>query len=488
MRSSISFAAAIGLLTAAPALADICETLQASGRNVNRPLSFEYEVEQNNYWSTACAGLRPRCMLSPNSTQEVAAIVAALHETNDQFAVKSGGHMPNNGFASIANGILISTRNLDQVVYDPDTTNVVVGPGLKWEDIIEGIEETGRTVVGGRMGAVGVGGYLLGGDAQYGWGANNVVNYEIVLANATIVNANATSNQDLFASLKGGGNNFGIVTAFTLKTHPQAHKVWGGNYIFDASKTDEVLEAIRDFTEYNLDDKAAIIATADRSALLDTWILFFFYDGLEPPAGVFDNFTHIGPILKTTQTRSYLELVKFNDQFILEGQRYVIATETFPLPNKTEGAEVMRSIYDHWTSVTKSIILEPGLLSSIAFQPMPRSITSKAKALGGDLMDFEATHDYIIVELDFSYLFASSDTAVDAATQNLYGGMRNIIDQHVENGLLDDIYRPLFMNDAYFREDYWGRLRTAEKARLVRHAVDPEGFFQTRTSGGFRLS
>ncbi|KFY77699.1 hypothetical protein V499_02981 [Pseudogymnoascus sp. VKM F-103] len=510
MRSSTSFAAAIGILAAAPALADICQTLKASGRNVDKPFSLAYETEQNNYWSTACASLRPRCMLSPNSTQEVADIVAALHLTNDQFAVKSGGHMPNNGFASIANGILISTRNLDQVVYDPDTTNVVVGPGLKWEEIIEGIEQTGRTVVGGRMGAVGVGGYLLGGElyctnfsfvpanfqvgglsflsAQYGWGANNVVNYEIVLANATIVNANATANQDLFASLKGGGNNFGIVTAFTIKTHPQAHKVWGGNYIIDGSKTDQVLAAIRDFTEYNLDDKAAIIATSERSTLLNTWILFLFYDGLEPPAGVFDNFTHIGPILKTTKTRSYLELVKFNDQFILEGQRYVIATETMPLPNKTEGAVVMRSIYDHWTDVTKSIILEPGLLSSIAFQPMPRSITSKAKGLGGDLMDFETTHDYIVIELDFSYLFASSDTAVDAATQNLYSGMRNIVDQHVDNGLLPDIYRPLFMNDAYFREDYWGRLRTAEKARVVRHAVDPEGFFQTRTSGGFRLS
>lgn len=164
MKSSTSFAAAIGILAAAPALADICQTLKASGRNVDKPFSLAYETEQNNYWSTACASLRPRCMLSPNSTQEVADIVAALHETNDQFAVKSGGHMPNNGFASIANGILISTRNLDQVVYDPDTTNVVVGPGLKWEEIIEGIEQTGRTVVGGRMGAVGVGGYLLGGE------------------------------------------------------------------------------------------------------------------------------------------------------------------------------------------------------------------------------------------------------------------------------------------------------------------------------------
>lgn len=164
MRPSISFAAAIGVTAAVPALADICKTLQASGRNVDNPLTLAYEVEQNNYWSAACAGLRPRCMLSPNSTKEVADIVAALQETNDRFAVKSGGHMPNNGFASIANGVLISTRNLDQVVYNPDTTNVVVGPGLKWEEIIEGIEETGRTVVGGRMGAVGVGGYLLGGE------------------------------------------------------------------------------------------------------------------------------------------------------------------------------------------------------------------------------------------------------------------------------------------------------------------------------------
>ncbi|KFY14414.1 hypothetical protein V492_02636 [Pseudogymnoascus sp. VKM F-4246] len=480
MRSSASFAAAIGILAAAPALADICKTLRAQGRNVDNPLTIAYETEQNNYWSTACAGLRPRCQLSPNSTQEVADIVAALHETNDQFAVKSGGHMPNNGFASIADGVLISTRNLDQIVYDPDTTNVVVGPGLKWEDIIEGIEQTGRTVVGGRG--------LSFLSAQYGWGANNVVNYEIVLANATIVNANATHNTDLFASLKGGGNNFGIVTAFTIKTHPQAHKVWGGNYVIDGSKTDQVLAAIRDFTEYNKDDKAAIIATAERSSVLNLWILFFFYDGIEPPAGVFDNFTAIGPTLKTTQTRSYLELVKFNDQFILEGQRYVIATETTPLPNKTEGAVVMGSIYDHWADVTKSIILEPGLISSIAFQPMPRSITSKAKALGGDLMDFEDTHDYIVIELDFSYLFASSDTKIDAATQNLYSGMRNIVDQHVDDGLLPDIYRPLFMNDAYFREDYWGRLRTADKARIVRKAVDPEGFFQTRTSGGFRLA
>jgi hypothetical protein len=37
----------------------------------------------------------------------------------------------------------------------------------------------------------------------------SVLNYEVVLSNARIVNANATSNPDLFWALKGGGNQFG---------------------------------------------------------------------------------------------------------------------------------------------------------------------------------------------------------------------------------------------------------------------------------------
>ena len=61
--------------------------------------------------------------------------------------------------------------------------------------------------------------------SQYGWAASNVVDFEVVLANGTIVHANDKENTDLFGSLKGGGNNFGIVTNYKLQTHPQDHKV-----------------------------------------------------------------------------------------------------------------------------------------------------------------------------------------------------------------------------------------------------------------------
>jgi FAD/FMN-containing dehydrogenase len=67
---------------------------------------------------------------------------------------------------------------------------------------------------------------VLGGglsflSTQYGFVANNIVEYEIVLANASIVTASASHNADLWKALKGGINNYGIVTAYTMKAHPQ---------------------------------------------------------------------------------------------------------------------------------------------------------------------------------------------------------------------------------------------------------------------------
>jgi hypothetical protein len=71
-----------------------------------------------------------------------------------------------------------------------------------------------------------------------------------------------------------------------------------------------MLAAIRNFTAHYPDDKAAIIATTEHTALLSLWILFLFYDGPSPPEGVFDSFKAIGPELDTTKTwDSYYDLV-----------------------------------------------------------------------------------------------------------------------------------------------------------------------------------
>lgn len=51
----------------------------------------------------------------------------------------------------------------------------------------------------------------------YGWACDTVVEFEVVLANSSIVTANETDNTDLFWALKGGGNNFGVVTQVTIE-------------------------------------------------------------------------------------------------------------------------------------------------------------------------------------------------------------------------------------------------------------------------------
>lgn len=205
--------------------ADTCSQISAqSNIEVKRSPSVDYLTEQTRYWSTACGALKPSCIFFPRSVQEVVAIVQSLRSNNETFAVKSGGHNPNEGFSSIQGGPLISTKNLNEVLFDASSMTVRVGPGNAWDDVQKALDGTGVTVVGGRIGNVGVGGYIVGGgfsflSTEYGWAANNIVSFEVVLANATVVTASSTSHPDLFQALKGGGNNYGIVTAYTMVAH-----------------------------------------------------------------------------------------------------------------------------------------------------------------------------------------------------------------------------------------------------------------------------
>jgi hypothetical protein len=282
------------------AAADTCSSAaNLSNVNIQKTPSIEYLNEQTNYWSTGCGALKPACILYPSSAEEVSAIVSILNENNETFAVKSGGHNPNEGFASIAGGPLISTKYLNEVTFDESSMTVRVGPGNDWEDVTAVLKDLGVTVVGGRIGEVGVGGYVVGGglsflSTEYGWAANNIVEFEVVLANATIVKASADSHPDLYKALKGGGNNYGIVTSYTMIAHPQGQvsmhmfplhrylntysvQVWGGNLIFTADKTTKLLAAVRNFTENYPDEKAGIIMTSELTALgaVDIWIMLY---------------------------------------------------------------------------------------------------------------------------------------------------------------------------------------------------------------------
>jgi len=362
------------------AFADTCSTVVAiGGIEVSYPLEVTYIAEQQEYWSTSCAALLPSCIIFPKTSAEVATIIQVLNDNAEQFAVKSGGHNPNNYYSSVEGGPLISTIRLDQVTLDPSTGVIDVGPGNRLDGVAAKLQGSGWTFIGGRIGNTGVGGLVLGGglsymSAQYGWAASQVLEYELVVANGTILTVSEDSHPDLFASMKGGGNNFGVVTNYRLQAHPQGN-VWGGNVVYLRTPSVDValLHAVRDFTEYSDDPKAAVIVTAERVNLnlVDSWILFLFYDGPVVPPGIFDNFTQIGlgPITNTFHERTYADLMAFSNWVLVPASVIDIGTETIPLPSVANSVEVLEELHAHWRNVSSTVVLDvPGVVASIAWQ------------------------------------------------------------------------------------------------------------------------
>lgn len=93
--------------------------------------------------------------------------------------------MPIAGAANIdSTGILISSTNLDQLIISEDHSTLSVGPGNHWADVYDYLEPYDKIILGGRMGVVGVPGFLLGGGIsffsyEHGWASANIASFEV---------------------------------------------------------------------------------------------------------------------------------------------------------------------------------------------------------------------------------------------------------------------------------------------------------------------
>ncbi|KAK4184379.1 hypothetical protein QBC35DRAFT_506098 [Podospora australis] len=469
--------------------ADTCSDLRATTDiDVSAPITLSYTAEQTQYWSASCSALKPSCIIFPTSAAEVSSILQVLNTNNEPFAIKSGGHSPNNYYASVSGGPLISTQKLDHARLNSTTGILDFGPGNRLDGLAQKLQGTGWTFVGGRIGNTGTGG-LSYMSAQYGWSASSVIEYELVLPNGTIVYPSSTNHPDLFKVLKGGGNNFGVVTNYKTRTYRQG-SVYGGNLLFlRTPETDtKILQAVRDFTEYNTDDKAAVIVTAERAQvnLVDSWILFLFYDGPTPPPGTFTNFTSIGPIANTARTRTYADLMTFSNWVVLKGFQVQIGTETIPNPPKEHSAEIFAELHTHWRNISTSSLLVPGIVASIAYQPFPKRIAAAARARSPDLIDADPDVDKLIIEMNYAFLNPADYGLMEQKMVDTYSGYRNkTLRWQTEGKLPGNVDLPVFMNYGFYRQDYFGRLKPSNRAlaRLVAEEVDPDGLFRGRTGG-----
>jgi FAD/FMN-containing dehydrogenase len=190
---------------------------------------------------------RPAAIARCTGAADIQAALAFARERGLTVAVRSGGHsLP--GASTIDGGLLLELGLMQGIRVDPRTRTANVQAGVKWGLFDRETQAYGLSTTGGVVSTTGVAGLTLGGGVgrlmrEYGLTCDNVLSFDVVLADGSLVTASEDSEPDLYWALRGGGGNFGIVTNFEFQLHPVGPLVLGGMMVWPAEQAREVIAA-----------------------------------------------------------------------------------------------------------------------------------------------------------------------------------------------------------------------------------------------------
>jgi FAD/FMN-containing dehydrogenase len=213
---------------------------------VLRPGDDRYDAQRRTVDPSFDA--RPAIVVEAQGAADVRAAVTAAREHDLPFAVQATGHGTR---VASDGGILVKTGAMATVLVDPDRALARVGPGARWGDVVAAAAPFGLAPLSGSSSDVGVAGYTLGGGVgwlarRFGLAADSMLRAEVVTAEGRIARASAHDHDDLFWALRGGGGNFGVVTALELRLFPVA-AVYAGTVYFAADRAAALLARYRDW-------------------------------------------------------------------------------------------------------------------------------------------------------------------------------------------------------------------------------------------------
>ena len=193
---------------------------------------------------------RPRHVVRASRPHHVAAALEYARLRDLRVAVRGGGHSVA-GLSLVDDGIVIDVRGFREITVDPERRVVRAGAGLTWSELDAATQAHGLATVGGRVSSTGVAGLALGGgsgwlERKHGLACDNILAVELVTARGDEVRASADEHPELFWALRGGGGNFGVVTAIEFALHPVGPEVLGGLLLHPAERGRELLRLFRD--------------------------------------------------------------------------------------------------------------------------------------------------------------------------------------------------------------------------------------------------
>ncbi|QMW46603.1 hypothetical protein G4B11_010058 [Aspergillus flavus] len=456
----------------------------ALGKKVSFPNSQPYNDSINTYFSQQNSNLHPLCIVSPTTAQDVSTAIKIINSTPEtpNFAIRSGGHAPFTGASNIANGITLDLRGLNSIKVSPDRTTASIGVGATWGDVYPHLDQLGLSVAGGRAGQVGVGGLTTGGgisyfSPRYGWTCDTVTNFEVILANGTIVNANEHENPELLIALRGGSNNFGVVTRVDLKTFEQG-PIWGGTVYHSVDTYQEQLEAFAGVNSAEgYDEYASLITSFGYSAQGKAVVNSIVYTKAEENPVVYRPFMAIPKLYSTVRIAGLHEIAMEQGSFskVDKRQLTVVTTHGSTLP-------MLTAVYQHWDSSLESVEGIPGMVWAISLEPLPPAIYAR-NASRNALGLADASGSLVVTLLSATWDDESDDEEVEKAARELFDNIDN-------DARKLGVHEPfVYLNYAAPWQDPISsyKSKNVQLLKRVSQDVDPKRVFQTNVPGGFKL-
>lgn len=422
--------------------------------------------------------------------------------------------------------------NLTALEVNEDENYVWVGPGHDWGQVFSYLSKFNLAAAGGRLSPVGVPGLLLAGGVnfhgnQHGWAADNVIEYEIVLANGTVKYATACSDADLFWALKGGSSNFGIVTKFKLNTFPSSQVLAGVYSVTDIPAFLEVsvtlasmranhtmtfmahqswicrscsvlsltqtFQATANFSQYNTDPLAHVVPQVIQQGDMTIGGVILFYDSpdVEKP-DCFAPFFDIEPVSSTVGFKTLAEFAEETGQLVVPeiNDMFIAGTHV----GKTyedilKGVQIVNDLFLEAVPALQAIVPEEDLiLVCVDWQPIGELWLkgSQKSNPGGNALGFDPENKgtYMAWAEVVEWNGTQYDEQVHAWVKNTTWTIANATQ---EAGLWDPF---LYMGDStFFQTEIYEGYGEENHQRLldISRKVDPDRVFQKLLPGGYKI-
>jgi hypothetical protein len=301
------------------------------------------------------------------------------------------------------------------------------------------------------------------------------MNHEVVLSDGSIVEANPQKNADLHRALKGGNNNFGIVTRFDMKAIPQG-PMWGGG-AFQTTK-EPSFAWFQTFANSSTTDLDAAIMYSS-SPIFGQWASGGLVTHLKNESNPSAFKGLLSPTwFPTTGMTTLNTLAQMNAIGTPSGSRTAWATFTF-----ANSASFMRTVIDLAASESKAMpFLSSGV--TLIFQPLWKAPRAKVLAeTGGNVLGLDDQDDLVIVLASVYWMRPADDVASN-------DGLKKFVEKATALAKTAGVHsRYVYLNYAAEFQDPisgYGEKNVADMIATSKK-YDPIQLFQKQVPGGFKL-